>query len=52
MQIDVWELAIVALVSATVVFCVLGSAFMAIEKLLAELRKRRKQGKRGWRKII
>ena len=52
MRFDAWEMAIQSLVFSACLVCIFGSAIIAVERAIAELRKRRRQRRGRWRKII
>ena len=52
MRFDAWEMATQSLIYAACLVCILGSIIIAIERAIAELRKRRRQRRGRWRKII
>jgi len=52
MRLDAWEMVTQSLIYAACLVCILASAYIAVEKLLAELRKRRRQGKGRYRRLV
>ena len=52
MRLDAWEMAIQSLIYAACLLCLFGSIIIAVERAIAELRKRRKQRRGRWRKLV
>jgi len=52
MKLDAWEMATQSLIYAACLVCIFGSVIIAVERAIAELRKRRRQRRGRWRRLI